>query len=140
MSFFPRVLKLFVGLTLIISSSSLVKAESHYCSSSGYTVITINGVFTNEEAAADNKRLLDDRLVDIYDDEDVKVDYIHNPSRLSGLNDLWDSTIQKVMDDVAVEDYDLIEILRDASEKIRTQKVLLVSHSQGNFYANSFYD
>ena len=131
---------MFVGLTLIISSSSLVKAESHYCSSSGYTVITINGVFTNEEGAADNKRLLDDRLVDIYDDEDVKVDYIHNPSRLSGLNDLWDSTIQKVMDDVAVEDYDLIEILRDASEKIRTQKVLLVSHSQGNFYANSFYD
>ena len=40
----------------------------------------------------------------------------------------------------AVKDYDLIEMLKDASEKVKTQKLLLVAHSQGNFYANSFYD
>ena len=31
-------------------------------------------------------------------------------------------------------------MLRDASEKVTTQKMLIVAHSQGNFYANSFYD
>ena len=31
-------------------------------------------------------------------------------------------------------------MLQDASEKVATQKLLLVAHSQGNFYANSFYD
>ena len=31
-------------------------------------------------------------------------------------------------------------MLKDASDKVKTQKLLLVAHSQGNFYANSFYD
>ena len=47
---------------------------------------------------------------------------------------------QKYFDTETVKDYDLIEMLRDASEKVTTQKILLVAHSQGNFYANSFYD
>lgn len=37
-------------------------------------------------------------------------------------------------------DYDLAEMLNDASQKVATQKLLLVAHSQGNFYANNFYD
>ncbi|MBU6142290.1 fibronectin type III domain-containing protein [Patescibacteria group bacterium] len=44
------------------------------------------------------------------------------------------------MDESTVKDYDLLEMLRSASEKITTQKLLLVPHSQGNFYANSLYD
>ena len=31
-------------------------------------------------------------------------------------------------------------MLTDASQKVTTQKLLLVAHSQGNFYANAFYD
>ena len=50
------------------------------------------------------------------------------------------SVYQKIFDNETVEDYDLIEMLKSASEKVKTQKLLLVAHSQGNFYANSFYD
>ena len=31
-------------------------------------------------------------------------------------------------------------MIKTASEKVSTKKLLLVAHSQGNFYANSFYD
>ena len=47
---------------------------------------------------------------------------------------------QKAFENETVADYDLIEMLNDASAKVKTQKLLLVAHSQGNFYANSFYD
>ncbi|MEK7069729.1 MAG: hypothetical protein AAB962_01595, partial [Patescibacteria group bacterium] len=54
--------------------------------------------------------------------------------------DIAMSVYQKVFDNGTVEDYDLVEMLKDASEKVKTQKILLIAHSQGNFYANSFYD
>ena len=50
------------------------------------------------------------------------------------------SVYQKIFDNETVTDYDLVEMLKDASEKVKTQKLLIVAHSQGNFYANSFYD
>ena len=50
------------------------------------------------------------------------------------------SVYQKIFDNETIQDYDLIEMLKSASEKVKTQKLLLVAHSQGNFYANSFYD
>ncbi len=39
-----------------------------------------------------------------------------------------------------IDDSDLASMLTDASQKVTTQKLLLVAHSQGNFYANAFYD
>ena len=47
---------------------------------------------------------------------------------------------QKVEEGSATDDYDLIEMIKSASAKVATQKLLLVAHSQGNFYANAFYD
>ncbi|MDO8493220.1 MAG: lamin tail domain-containing protein, partial [bacterium] len=59
---------------------------------------------------------------------------------LGGFGDLAMAAYQKYFEQETVEDYDLVEMIRSASEKITTRKVLLVAHSQGNFYANSFYD
>ena len=55
-----------------------------------------------------------------------------------GLADLVDVLGQMVID--RNDDYDMVEILNDASQKVTTQKLLLVGHSQGNFYANALYD
>ena len=110
------------------------------CSPVGYSIFTINGIFTNKEEAAKNKRELEDKLDKSFNNQPLTIDYLHNPSHIAGLGDLVMSTYQKIFDYEAVEDYDLVEMLKDASAKVKTQKLLLVAHSQGNFYANSFYD
>lgn len=110
------------------------------CSKSGYTVSALNGVFTDEEGARNNQRFLKAELGDTYNGEKIDYQYLLNPSHLAGLGDLLKVAYQKLFENETVEDYDLVEMLKTASEKVKTQKVLLVAHSQGNFYANSFYD
>ncbi len=75
-----------------------------------------------------------------YKGENIRVDYLLNPTHLAGIGDIIKAIEQKVFDDETIDDYDLTEMIRDASAKVTTQKLLLVAHSQGNFYANSFYD
>ncbi len=72
--------------------------------------------------------------------EKIDYQYFLNASHLAGFGDALKAFKQKVEDGVAIDDYDLTEMLRDASVKVTTRKLLLVAHSQGNFYANSFYD
>ena len=108
------------------------------CSQKGYTVISINGIFTNDIEAKENKENLKKRLFSSYNKEPVIIDYIYNPTHWAGVGDLVDVVGQGLFDKKS--DYDLVEILDDASEKVKTQKLLLVGHSQGNFYANSFYN
>ncbi|MBU6431528.1 lamin tail domain-containing protein, partial [Patescibacteria group bacterium] len=79
-------------------------------------------------------------MPDTYNNQPLTVDFLLNPSHLAGVGDLLMSVYQKIFDNETVQDYDLIEMLNSASEKVKTQKLLLVAHSQGNFYANSFYD
>lgn len=110
------------------------------CSNSGYTVLAINGVFTNESGAKKNSDALKYYFKDTYNGESLKFDFLPNPSHLGGLGDLVISAYQKIFDSETVQDYDLIEIWKTASEKVTTQKLLFVAHSQGNFYANSLYD
>ena len=116
------------------------QVDNKTCSPKGYTVETINGVFTNEKEARDNKIALEKFLPPSYNNQPLTVDFLHNPSHLAGVGDVLMSVYQKIFDNETVEDYDLIEMLKSASEKVKTQKLLLVAHSQGNFYANSFYD
>ncbi len=113
---------------------------SQTCSVNGYTVATINGVFTDKDGAIGNRDKLKDFLDDSFNNESLVVDFLLNPSHLGGVGDILKSIYQGLFDSETVEDYDLVEILQDASEKVATQKLLLVAHSQGNFYANSFYD
>mgnify|MGYP003393288362 CR=1 FL=1 len=66
---------------------------------------------------------------------DFLLNQTHGPF---GSFDLIDAANQKFFDEKS--DYDLIEMWNDASQKVVTQKLLLVGHSQGNFYVNNFYD
>src|SRR3989344_2265836 len=114
--------------------------SSELCQKMGYTISAVNGIFTDEEGARNNQRFLKAELGDSCNGQKIDYQYLLNPSHLGGAGDLAMSFYQKIFDYEAVKDYDLVEMLKDASEKVKTQKLLLVAHSQGNFYANSFYD
>ena len=116
-----------------------VFAQTNTCSPVGYTILTINGIWTNKEEAAENSSRLFRRLDKTYNRESVTIDYLHNPSHLAGLGDIVKTIEQGLFDTETVDDYDLVEMLRAASEKVKTRKLLIVGHSQGNFYANAFY-
>src|SRR3989344_4559006 len=92
------------------------------CSPVGYSVFTINGIFTNEEEAKKNRTELEKITPTIFNNQPLTVDYLHNPSHIAGLGDLTMSFYQKIFDYEAVEDYDLVEMIKDASEKVKTQK------------------
>ncbi len=119
---------------------NLTLAVTEVCSKDGYTVLTMNGVFTDERGAQINKEKLERLLGTSYGGEKLKTDYLLNDTHLAGLGDILKAIGQKIFDNETVDDYDLVEMLKDASEKVTTRKLLLVAHSQGNFYANSFYD
>ena len=130
-----------VILVFLFSPFAIFAQEGEQvCSPVGYSVFTINGIFTDETGAKENKDKLKNKLPPSFNNQSITVDYLHNPSHIAGLGDLAMSAYQKIFDYEAVKDYDLVEMLKDASEKVKTQKLLLVAHSQGNFYANSFYD
>ena len=136
-----KLLNYFLAVNLLfISNLSLAATNDSLCSTNGYTIATINGVFTDDNGAKQNKEALEFGLGKEYKGEKLKVDYLFNPSHLGGLGDIAVSVYQKIFDSGKVEDYDLVEMLKTASEQVHTQKLLLVAHSQGNFYANSFYD
>lgn len=107
------------------------------CSSAGYTVATINGVSTGDKGAQDNMTALAEHVGVDYHGEKINYQYFLNPSHLGGAGDVAMALVQ--MADENIKDYDLTEILSDASQKVATQKLLLVAHSQGNFYANGVY-
>ncbi len=100
---------------------------------------TINGVFTDEVGAKNNSEDLSLKLGHNYNNEPLTVDYLLNPSHIAGLGDLFDVAYQKILENVSVSDYDLTEMWNDASQKVKTKKLLLVAHSQGNFYANNLF-
>lgn len=109
------------------------------CSKSGYTILTINGIFTDEQGAKDNAFNLRRKIViSTFNNQPLAVDYLYNATHLAGLSDLVDVVAQKLFYETS--DYDLTNMLNDMSSKVKTEKVLLVAHSQGNFYANDIYD
>lgn len=129
---------LFVFILVLFFSTFLKVSASNFCLSNGYSIFTINGIFTTEDEARDNKDRLKDHLQPNYNNQPLKVDFLYNPTHLSGAMDLVDVLRQMIIDDTS--DFDMTEILDDASKKVSTQKLLLVGHSQGNFYANNLYD
>ena len=135
-----RFLAIFI-FSLIVSPLVVSAKEGvNGCSKNGYTVATINGMFTDEQQAQDNKEVLKQTLTKKYKGENIDYQFLLNPSHIAGLGDVFAVAYQKLFDTETVNDYDLREIWNDSSAKVTTQKLLLVAHSQGNFYANSFYD
>ncbi len=116
------------------------------CSPKGYTILTINGIFTDESGARENKRAFENELLKFYpssllNNEPITVDFLYNPTH-GEIVDALDAANQKYFEEgsLNIQDSDFIKMLTDASTGIKTQKLLLVGHSQGNFYANTFYD
>ncbi len=110
---------------------------ANQCSKDGYTVLTLNGVLTNDSGAKENSENLKKVLPTAQNNQKIKIDYLLNPSHMGGALDFAQAFAQGFFH--AQSDYDLVEMMKDASNKITTEKVLLVGHSQGNFYANDFY-
>src|SRR3989344_1550301 len=115
---------------------------SSECSSHGYTIVYINGMNTSKRKAETDLSVLVDKIrLDYYKNESLNYEYLHNFPHIAGLGEFGDVVTQKIHEyDLDFPDYDLIEKWKSASEKVNTQKVLLVGHSQGNFYANRLYD
>jgi len=132
--------RIYFILIVVLLFSICIKnvSASELCSSNGYTVLTINGIFTDEKGAKLNAFALKYKLPPTYNNQPLKVDYLYNPTHLGGVGDLVDVMGQMIID--KNDDYDMVEVLNDASQKVTTQKLLLVGHSQGNFYANDLYD
>ena len=135
-----KFLKYFLIVSLFIFPNLSLAVTSGQCSQDGYTIATINGVLTDDVGAKENRDALARKIGPKYKDEKLTVDYLLNPSHIGGIGDFIMSAYQKFFDESTVSDYDLVEMIKTASEKVGTQKLLLVGHSQGNFYANSMYD
>lgn len=124
---------------------SFAQIDNITCSKIGYTIETINGIFTKKDGpneldgAIGNRNSLKREMnnITVFNNEPLTFDYLYNPTH--GLFDLTDVAIQKTFEGVDMKDPDFLKILKDASIQVKTQKLLLVAHSQGNFYSNNFY-
>ncbi len=136
---YSRVIYYFIFfLFLFIPNLSFAASQ---CSKNGYTVLVINGILTKDAGARDNSVALGHKLKTPYNNEPLTVDYVLNPTH-GAVVDTMDAILQKYFDQNSfdIKDSDFAQILTDASNKVATQKLLLVGHSQGNFYTNTFYD
>src|SRR3989344_5564067 len=130
--------KLLFAFSMFLIFIPIRNIYASFCSTKGYTILTINGILTDLEEAIYNKDALTFKLKGPFNNQQLKVDFIYNPTHLAGANDFIDVVQQGLFGQKS--DYDLVEMLDDASKKVKTQKLLLVAHSQGNFYANNFYE
>ena len=110
------------------------------CSKNGYTVISINGMLTTSSGAVYNRDAIFNVLgIESYKGQEIFVDYVYNPTH-GFFSDFVDAMIQKTGEKMYMSDtHDLKNMIVDLSKKVKTQKLLLVAHSQGNFYANDIY-
>ena len=114
-----RLIIITVATLMVLSVfPAYAQVDNFTCSPSGYSVYTVNGVFTNDREATLNKRALEDKLLKTYNNQKLSVDYLLNPSHAGGLGDLLDYVRQGYFD--GQSDYDLVEMLNDASGKIKT--------------------
>jgi hypothetical protein len=132
---------LIIVVTSFFPVGAFAQSNNQTCSSVGYTIATINGVFTDLDGAIANsdalRRKLQPVLHGTYNNEPLTVDFLFNPSHAVGAGDVLKSIQQGLFDDETIRDTDLLSMLTDASRQVKTQKILLVPHSQGNFYANA---
>jgi len=134
--------KLSILLLAVFLLPNFAFAQVGLCSSVGYSIFTINGINTNKDDALDNKDTLQRKLfISEYKNEPLSVDFLYNPTH-GKIIDLLDSGNQRYAEkDLSdIQDADFGQIFKDASAKVITQKLLLIGHSQGNFYANTLYN
>lgn len=138
-----RLAPTILGLLLALIPQISYEAETA-CSVNGYSVIYINGILTDEERAKGDTKLLyrefQKEFPEFLTVDDVKLGY--NASHLGGIGDIVKSIAQKMweLEGKTKEDFDLLEIVRRVQPQVHTQKILIVGHSQGTFYANALYE
>lgn len=118
--------------------------NSSMCSSAGYSILTVNGINTSVDGATENRDALKNLLLfqsSQYKNQKITVDFLYNKTHGKVIDSIH-ATNQVYFDQnsLNIQDSDFAQMLTDASAKVTTQKLFLVGHSQGNFYANSIYD
>lgn len=131
--FFASVLLIF-----LFWNFGFINAQNQICSPEGYSVFFINGIFTDKNNAENDRRKLDDYLPLRYNNEEIFVKKLYNPSHLGGLGDLTQTFSQ--MMEKPLNHLDFKDILINLHSQLKTQKLLLVGYSQGTFYANEVYN
>lgn len=109
-----------------------------FCAETGSTIVYINGILTSKAKAESDLNSLQEEYRKRTGD--YSPDFIngYNPSHLAGVGDLVQSVTQAYR--VSVSDFDLKTILLQIHPQVETRRLLLVGHSQGNFYTNAMYD
>jgi hypothetical protein len=108
------------------------------CNPDGYTIIFVNGILTDEQAATHAKDGLQYILDNSLKKKHLNVYLGYNPSHLSGLGDGLQSISQAF--NAPFSQFDLKTILMQIAPEVTTRKILLVGHSQGTFYTNELYN
>lgn len=126
------------GYILLHSNASVFAQD--LCSPLGYSIISINGMLTDAKGAVYNKNMLSGAIkIKDYNNQKIIYDYVYNPTH-GFFADFIDAITQKTSEKMFISDtHDLKNMLVDLSTKVKTQKLLIVAHSQGNFYANDIY-
>ena len=110
------------------------------CSEKGATVIYVNGIFTSLTDAQTDLGLLIEEYQKRTGDHETKFYNGYNPSHIEGYGDLYKSILQAYQNQESfVADTDLTTILLQIHPQVKTQKVVLVGHSQGTYYTNDMY-
>jgi len=123
-----------VIIVLLVLLPSTVSA----CSSSGYTLIYVNGILTSQTDALHDLENLQSKLRDQFNGQSLLGYSGYNPIHLDGYGDELESISQAF--GMPISDYDLDTILTQVAPEITTRKLLLVGHSQGTFYTNELYE
>jgi hypothetical protein len=132
-------MKRFIGLLALFIIFLLPHNIFAACSTTGYTVVYINGINTKSESdAQDDKRLLNYEFSKHSNIKNVNFLTGYNPSHIAGLGDVVE-TVSQILNN-PISNYDRDTILLKIYPEVTTRKILLVGHSQGTFYTNEIYD
>jgi hypothetical protein len=104
------------------------------CSTNGYSLIFINGIFSTEKKAQLDKQTLKEILPKQINNQPLTVQLAYNQSHLAGAGDLFEAYFP------SFDTYDLNTILLQIHGEVTTRKLLIVGHSQGAMYANKMYE
>ena len=128
-----RILSLLISLILC----GLPVSAQAECSTSGYTIILVNGVQVSQEEALKEVGALQKDFPDEFNSQDLIIKLGYNATHLSGGGDNIQSIAQAF--GTSVSDFDLNTILNQIHSQVTTRKILLVGHSQGTYYTNEMY-
>ena len=127
----------FLGIVLFFGFCfALFRSPS--CAKEGYTIALVNGINTTETDAQSNLGALQEVVGHSFNGEPIDYEYLYNPTHMAALSDISDTVTESLFNQT--NKYDIENILIQASKKIKTQKLLLVGYSEGNFYVNDVYD